>query len=229
MPKKIRVAALDDHLGIIDGYLYRLNRSPEVEMVGAATNAADFEKLLTTQAVDLVFLDVWAPTSPDNSNPYPILHFIPQLLENYPHLAILVISAVSERALIQGVIEAGANGYILKEDTASIQNLAAIIAAVADGGIHLSPLAGEQLRKRQTKTGEPALTPRQLEALSLAASHPDWSRGALAKGMAISNSTFRNLLHNSYLRLGVNTLSAAIFRARQLGMITPQNPPLSMR
>ncbi len=229
MPKKIRVAALDDHLGIIDGYWYRLNQSPEVEMVGAAANAADFEKLLTTKAVDLVFLDVWAPTSPDNSNPYPILHFIPKLLELYPHLAVLVISAVNERTLIQAVIDAGANGYILKEDNVAIENLAAIVGAVSNGGIHLSPKAGEQLRQRRRKAGEPALTPRQLEALSLAASHPEWPRTALAQDMAISNSTFRNLLHNSYLRLGVNTLSAAIFRARQLGMITPQHPPLAMR
>ena len=165
MPKKIRVAALDDHQGIIDGYLYRLNRSPEVEIVGAATNAADFENLLTTQAVDLVFLDVWAPTSADNPNPYPILHFIPKLLEDYPHLAVLVISAVNERALIQAVIDAGANGYILKEDTASIQNLAAIVAAVSNGGLHLSPMAGEQFLQRHRKAGEPSLTPRQLEAL----------------------------------------------------------------
>ena len=229
MPNKIRIAALDDHLGIIDGYLYRLNQSPEVEMVGAAANAADFERLLTTQAVDLVFLDVWAPTSADNPNPYPILHFIPKLLEDYPHLAILVISAVNERALIQAVIDAGANGYILKEDTASIQNLGVIVAAVSNGGIHLSPMAAEQLRKRHSKTGEPALTPRQLEALSLAASHPEWSRTALAKDLSITDSTFRNLLHNSYLRLGVNSLAAAIFRARQLGMITPQNQPIAMR
>jgi DNA-binding CsgD family transcriptional regulator len=109
-----------------------------------------------------------------------------------------------------------------KEDTASIQNLGAIVAAVSKGGIHLSPLAGEQVRHRGRKAGEPALTPRQLEALSLAASHPEWPRTALAKDLAISNSTFRNLLHNSYLRLDVNTLSAAIFRARQIENLQTQ-------
>jgi DNA-binding CsgD family transcriptional regulator len=40
--------------------------------------------------------------------------------------------------------------------------------------------------------------------------------------MSISNSTVRNLLSGAYLKLGVRTRSAAVARARQLGLISPE-------
>lgn len=221
----IKVAILEDHQGVIDGYQYRLGRSPQVEIVGAARFGSELGPLLESQPVDVLFLDVQVLTAPDNPNPYPILHVIPDLLQAHPRLHILAISMVTTRSLIQAIIDAGASGYILKDDREAIQQLAAIVQCIAGGGIYLSQLAGQQLRKGKTEGVELPLTDRQLEMLSLCAAYPDWSRADLAKHLGVRHSTVRNLLSNAYLRLGVRTLTAAIAKARQLGLITPFAPP----
>jgi DNA-binding CsgD family transcriptional regulator len=40
--------------------------------------------------------------------------------------------------------------------------------------------------------------------------------------MSITNSTIRNLLSGAYIKLGVRTRIAAVSKARQLGLITPE-------
>jgi two-component system nitrate/nitrite response regulator NarL len=222
MPPKIRIAILDDHQSIVDGYLYRLKDVRNIEVVGTAAFGAELEPLLAEHPVDVLILDVNVPTAPDNPNPYPILHVIPTLLQKYPNLTVLVISMLAEHLLIRAVMEVGASGYILKDDSESIRELGAILQSVASGGVYLSQLAHQQLFKRQPKQGEPALTRRQIEALSLCAAYPDAPIADLASKLGVTNSTIRNLLSGAYLRLGVHNRAAALARARQLGLITPE-------
>jgi two-component system, NarL family, nitrate/nitrite response regulator NarL len=221
MKKKITVAILDDHQSIIDGYLFRLGQKPEIEVTATLAFGDDLEPALRTAPVDVLILDINVPTSPENSNPFPILHVIPKLLKMYPQMNILVISMLVERSLIRSVMEAGANGYILKDDRATISELGNVILTVANGGIYFSPKAHQLILNQQmTQDGE-TLSPRQLEALSLCASHPDALTAEIAQQMSVSNSTVRNLLSGAYIKLGVRTRAAAIARAQNLGMITP--------
>jgi DNA-binding NarL/FixJ family response regulator len=222
MSPKIRVAILDDHQGIIDGYQYRLSGATDIEVVATALYGEELEPILSRKPVDVLLLDVHVPTSASNPNPYPILFQIPKLLQIYPDLSVLVISMHAQRTLISAIMESGASGYILKDDQASIRELASIVRMVANGGVHLSPLAYQQLLKRHTgELGQP-LTPRQLEALSLCAAHPGASTAELAKKMNIAHSTMRNLLSGGYLKLKVRTRAEAVARARQMGLITPE-------
>jgi len=222
MSPKIRVAILDDHQGIIDGYQYRLSMAADIEVVATALYGEDLEPILAKKPVDVLLLDVHVPTSASNPNPYPILFQIPKLLQIYPDLSVLVISMHAQRTLISAIMESGASGYILKDDQASIRELASIVRMVDNGGVHLSPLAYQQLLKRHTgELGQP-LTPRQLEALSLCAAHPGASTAELANKMNIAHSTMRNLLSGGYLKLKVRTRAEAVARARQMGLITPE-------
>jgi len=222
MPTKIRVAILDDHQGIIDGYQFRLNGAADIEVVATAIYGEELETILANNQVDVLLLDVHVPSSASNPNPYPILYQIPKLLQIYPDLSVLVISMHAQRTLINAIMESGASGYILKDDQASIRELASIVRMVANGGVHLSPLAYQQLLKRHTgELGQP-LTPRQLEALSLCAAHPGASTAELAQKMNIAHSTMRNLLSGTYLKLKVRTRAEAVARARQSGLITPE-------
>jgi DNA-binding NarL/FixJ family response regulator len=219
MTNKIQVAIMDDHQSIVDGYRYRLTQVPEIEVIATLAYGDELEPALKEHPVDVLLLDVQVPISPKNPNPYPILHTIPRLLEQYPELAILVISMHDQRGLIRAIIEAGASGYILKNDSQKIQELGKVILSVADGGVCFSDKA---LKAFVARNEEP-FTPRQLEALSLCASYPNSKTAELARKMKIANSTLRNLLSSAYLKLGVQTRAAAVARARELGIITPDS------
>lgn len=224
MAKPIRVIILDDHQSIIDGYLYRLIKEPQIEVVATLTFGEDLEPALAMHPADVLLLDVNVPNSPEESDPYPILHTMPKLLDMYPGLNILIITMYNEPELIRKVLEAGASGYLLKEDQAMIRGLANVILAVANGGIFLSQLAHQLLLKHSPDMEGEQLSRRQLEALSLCAGYPNLSSAELSKKMLVSNSTVRNLLSSAYLRLGVHTRIEAVDKARQMGIITPLSP-----
>ena len=221
---KIRIAILDDHQGIIDGYIYRLSNVQDMEVVFTLSYGEALEPMLAQQPVDVLLLDVSVPTGPQNANPYPILHLIPKLLQTYPNLEVLVISMYSHRALISSIMEAGASGFILKDDQQAIRELAAIIRLVAHGGIHLSQKAHQELMKRSASLSQP-LSNRQTEALSLCAAYPEADTAYLAQQMGVANSTIRNLLSGAYLKLNVRNRAAAVSKARQMGLIAPESPP----
>ena len=222
MPQKIRVSILDDHQSIIDGYSFRLSTYPEIQVVATANYGDELEPMLARNPTDVLLLDVTVPTSPRRLDPYPILHVIPRLLQIYDDLSILVISMHAQRALISAVMEAGANGYIFKDDQPSIRQLGAIVLSVTKGGIYLSHRAHMLMMKRQSDGLGPLLTTRQTEALSVCAAYPEDTSANLAKRMGIANSTMRNLLSGSYIRLSVRNRATAITKARQLGLITPE-------
>ena len=221
----IRVAILEDHQSIIDGYLFRLGRFPDIEVVVAAAFAEELDRALDQHKPDVLILDIFVPTSPENSNIYPILQDIPRWLQKFPQLSILVISMHQTRSLVRAVMEAGASGYILKDDNAMIQDLGGVIRSISRGDVRLSKRVYQYLLTENQ--GDALLTPRQLQALSLCAAYPGASTGELADKLGVAHSTLRNLLSSAYLRLGVRNRTAAITKARQLGLIPPQDSAAS--
>jgi two-component system nitrate/nitrite response regulator NarL len=222
--EKVRVAILDDHQSIIDGYIYRLSNTPDIEVVATATFGEELEPVLGQHPADVLLLDLSVRTSPDNPNPFPILYLVPKLLQKHPNLSVLIISMFAEPGLMRSIIEAGASGYILKDDQSAFRELGNVVLSVAHGGIYFSKKAHNLYLKSETSENGDALTPRQLEVISLCAAYPDASTSDLAQMMTISNSTVRNLLSSLYLRLGVHSRTAAVEKARELGLITPRPP-----
>lgn len=222
--EKIRVAILDDHQSIIDGYLYRLSKTPEIEVVATVTYGEDLEPSLVKNPADVLLLDLSVRTSPENPNPFPILHLIPRLLQKFPNLSVLVISMFSEPGLMRSLIEAGASGYILKDDQSAFRDLGNVVISIAHGGIYFSKRAHSLYLQYENVEGNDLLTPRQMEVISLCAAYPDASTSDLAEMMTISNSTVRNLLSSVYLRLGVHSRTAAVEKAREMGLVTPRPP-----
>lgn len=219
MSDKIRVTILDDHQSIVDGYLFRLSNKPGIEIVAAIAFGQELEPTLAEHPTDILLLDFSVQTGPLNKNLYPTLTMIPKLLQLYPDLNILVISMFNERGVIRAVMEAGASGYIIKDDSAAIQDLENILHSVAGGGIYLSRKANDTILKQVGRDLEDPLTHRQLEVLVLCAMFPNDKTAQLARKMSVSNSTVRNLLSGTYMRLGVNTRAAAIAKARELSLL----------
>ena len=225
MAKKIRVTILDDHQITVDGYFYRLGKHPDLEIVDTLHFGEQLAPSLEMHPTDVLLLDFSIPISPANPNTYPTLTEIPKLLQIYPNLVVLMISMFAERSIIRAVMEAGASGYILKDDSEAIQDLANIILSVADGAIYLSERAGQRYQKAAERT-DSKLTRRQLEVLLLCAAFPSSKTAELAQKMCVSNSTVRNLLSGAYLKLNAHTRAGALQRARELGLLTSDIPTI---
>ena len=212
----IKVAIIDDHQSIIDGYIHRLESRPEVKVVASGLNGEDLQTILSGQPVDVLLLDLSIPSSPKDPNPYPIFHELPALLRTYPHLKIIVISMFTQLSLVKAMFDLGISAYIFKDDQVSIQLLDKVVKSVAEGGVYMSQGAYPGPTVVQP---EQILTPRQLEALSLCMAYPNMTTNVLAERLNISTSTCRNLLSGAYQRLGVQNRAAAIAEARRLGIL----------
>lgn len=223
-PGTIRVAILDDHQSTLDGYAYRLDKYKNIVVVATARFANQLDEMLQQHSIDLLLLDVSVPIAENDPNPFPLLHKLPQLRTDYPETAILIISMHKHRTLVRAVMDAGAKGYIVKDDRQAIVQLGEIITSIAAGGIFLSDQSYAAMADSGPRDGIKALTPRQIQALSLCAAAPDVSTAELARKMNIAPSTARNMLSDIYLRLNVRNRASAIFKARQLGLITPYSP-----
>jgi DNA-binding NarL/FixJ family response regulator len=222
--ERVRVAILDDHQSIIDGYTYRINQTPGTELVATALFGEELHTMLRKQSVDVLLIDLSVQTSAHDNTPYPVLRTIPQLLQEFPDLKVLVVSMYAGPGLMRTIMEAGVSGYVTKDDHEALKNLGRIVLSAADGDIYFSQEAYHLYREyEKIRTGE-LLTPRQVEALSTCALYPDMSTAELAGVLGVSNSTARNLLSSAYLRLGVHSRVAAIEKARELGLITPHAP-----
>ena len=145
---------------------------------------------------------------------------IPKLLEKYPEMAVIVISMHSQRALVRALREAGASGYILKDDRAAMLELPAIIRLVHGWRNLFQPGGGPAADGAARRGRRPADRPPGGGAVVLRGLPGD-QHGAVAQQLHIAQSTVRNLLSGAYLRLEVPNRTAAIARARQLGLIAP--------
>lgn len=119
-------------------------------------------------------------------------------------------------------IEAGADGYLLKDSSAAdIENA---IAAALDGGAPISAAAAvhllERLRKQKDDAGadgRPALTRRETDLLQLFSK--GYSYKETARILAISPLTVGNHVRSIYRKLDVHSRSEAVYEALQSGAL----------
>lgn len=218
MLSPVKVAILEDHQSIIDGYHMRLDEASGIKVVGIAANGEELSSLLKEwQDVDVLIMDVTVPSSPSDESPIPILHYVPRILADKPNINILIVSMHTQPTLVKALSDAGVSGYIFKHDSDSIRRLPAIIKSISIGGRYFTENPEDETNPESSS--KQILTGRQLEILTYCASYPDLSTDQIALQIGIASSTIRNLLSETYERLNVHTKAAAITKARSLGLI----------
>lgn len=147
----------------------------------------------------------------------------------YPLTLILVITVFGDADNIVRSIQAGANGYLLKEDMQKDASLLPTIEAIRDGGTPLSPLIASRLLSRMQvmpATATPAaptalpdhgLTPREVELLQLLSR--GYTYAEAAELMQVGLGTVQTNIKRIYTKLAVNSRTQAIFEARTMGAL----------
>ncbi len=122
------ILIVEDHKIVAEVLANILRRTGKFEVAGVVHTADDALERLSGQDIDLVLVDVSLPYTTG-------IELVAMICEKYPHIPSLVISGHNTSLYVNRSLEAGARGYIVKDD---IHDIVKGIQHVLDGGTYLS-------------------------------------------------------------------------------------------
>lgn len=221
----IKVILIDDHFLIHEAVASLLAHRGEFELVAKGTAGKQIQPLIEQYHPDVVLLDINIPAQPGttirHAGRFQTLPAIRRLRQKHPQTQLVILSTDANRYLIEAALEAGARGYLLKDDELSL-DLPDAIRAVHKGGVYFSKEVARQVVLPQPEYSDTGITDRQVQVLQYVISNANLSYAEHARNMGIAENTFRNHLRAIFAKLGASNLTYAIVRAIQLGIIPTQ-------
>lgn len=168
MDDRIRVCIVDDHPVVRQGLRQALEIEPRLHVVGEAGDGVTALEQIRSLHPDVAVVDIEMPQLDGLS--------LARALESArPPVAVLVLSMHKEPSIVNAALDAGAKGYLLKEN--AVAEVVNAVKAVAAGEFYLCPaLSGCLLQRRQRahalRSQKPVLdqlTPMERRVLALIA------------------------------------------------------------
>lgn len=230
---KIRILLADDHPILREGLRAVLETQPDFEVIAEAVNGLEAVQLALALQPDILLLDLEMPLLDG-------VETIRRLRQQQPQFRIIVFTAFDNDERIIHAVQAGANGYLLKE--APRDQIFSAIRITMAGGSLLQPVVASKLLRHmghQSRTGttgtigaqgtaythsaqhtppyEP-LTERELEVLNLLAQ--GMPNKEIASQLVISERTAKFHVSSIMGKLGATNRTEAVSLAAQKGLIT---------
>lgn len=173
-PPSVRLLLVDDHPMVREGLRARLAAAPHIEVVGEAGGATEAIERVVTCRPTLVLMDV-------GLKGHTGIELAATLLEREPALKVLMFSMYDNPEYVQRALQAGAQGYVLKDAPAT--EVLAAIDTVVGGGTYLSAAVSKRLFRGQAP--RPMLSPRESEILSALGRGESSKQIAKALGLSV--------------------------------------------
>ena len=210
----LRVAIADDHRLMLAGIRRALERSPDIQVVGEASNGEEVLELVERAHPDVVMLDVRMPRRDGLST-------LSELRRQHPDLVVIMLSASEDAESIEDALQRGASGYVFK--SINPLDLPSTIRQVIEGSVY-------HPRARGTGAGAPAAAPaagaglsdRELDILRLVAE--GLSNADIASRLFVTGQTVKFHLSNIYRKLGVANRTEATRFAYRNGLVDASEP-----
>lgn len=208
--KPIRVLLVDDHAVVRSGLGAFLLAFDDLELVGEASGGEEAVRRCQQFQPDVVLMDLVMPGMDGAAATRAIR-------ERCPHIQVIALTSFKEKELVQGALEAGAIGYLLKN--VSADELADAIRAAYAGRPTLAPEAAQALIHAATKAPEPGydLTSREEEVLALMVE--GLTNPEIAERLVVSRSTVKFHVSSILSKLGVSSRTEAVALALQEKLI----------
>ncbi|MBW2636352.1 MAG: response regulator transcription factor [Deltaproteobacteria bacterium] len=213
MEKKIRVLLSDDHAMVREGLRSVLEDTDDIAVIGQADNGFSAVSLAQELEPDVVVLDYTMPQLDG-------LGATERIRAILPETKILILTMHDNIQFAVRILEAGAHGFLLKEEAAD--QLITAVRAVQAGKIPISPRIMEKLtarlrRGKEGKVGVDCLSPREFELLRHLGSGKNIRESANC--MCISESTASTYRGRLLEKLGMKSTGDLIRFALENGLV----------
>ena len=213
----IKVAIVDDHEIFRKGLRIILNEIDELKVVGEAQNGHEFFELLKHHQVDVVLMDIRMPVMDG-------IETTKKLVEKHPEIKIIALTMFEEISYFNQMVEAGANGFLLKK-TNKDELYRAIRQVMLDesyfseefmSNVNKTALAASRNRSRQPIV---ELTDREQEVLDLICK--GMSNAEISKYLGVSSRTVDG--HRAHLleKTGAKNSPHLVMFAIKNGLVQP--------
>ncbi len=221
--KRLKLLLADDHAVVRAGTRELLERQPDLNIIGEAADGEEAVRLTHELQPDVVVMDVRMPKMSG-------VEATRRIKAQCPNVRVLVLTAHDDDEYVFALLQAGANGYLLK--TAEIDKVVEAIRAVAEGQSMLAPtVAGKVVAQFTSGKSLPdvmadshnqfdGLTERELGILKLVGK--GLSNKQIGKKIFISDRTVQAHLSNIFSKLGVSSRTEAVMYAVRKGWIATE-------
>jgi DNA-binding NarL/FixJ family response regulator len=211
----VRLAVVDDHALFRAGLVSLLSEMAEVSVVGEASDGQGALEIVNQYKPDVLLLDVNMP----GISGVEVVRALRDLPENEQCRILMLTISKSEQDLL-GAIEAGADGYLLKN--AEPDELRKAILLVNQGLSVLSPQVTRQVLRAaidggQSRSLEVGLSDREMEVLECLAHGKTTSQVAVE--LFISENTVKTHVRHILEKLEASNRAEAVSKATQMGLI----------
>lgn len=203
----IRVFLVDDHAVVRSGLSTFLLTCDDMELVGEASSGEQALRLCPQAKPDVILMDLVMPGM-DGATTTRLIR------ERCPEVQVIALTSFKEQERVQGALQAGAIGYLLKDVTAD--ELANAVRAAYAGKPTLAPEAARVLIQATRLPAERIgfdLTEREREVLALMAEGLNNTR--IAARLVVSVSTAKFHVSRVLAKLGATSRTEAVAIALQ--------------
>lgn len=209
--ENIRVLSVDDHELMRRGIRFSLLSVEDIELVAEAQSGEEALSLCDEVRPDVVLMDMYLTGSMDG------IATTHAIRERCPQVQVLALSSFFEKGLVQGAMQAGAIGYLVKGVSGA--ELADAIRAAYAGRPTLTSEAVEVLidpTRPQSRLGND-LTERELEVLALLVE--GLSNAEIADRMYLSVAAVKYHVSNILSKLGASNRTEAVVLAMEHNLV----------
>jgi two-component system, NarL family, response regulator NreC len=212
----IKVLIADDHQLFREGLVNLISSAPDIEVIGEAKDGLEATKKAKKLRPDLILIDIGMP----NMNG---IEATKTIKRDDPGIKIIAVSMHSDRQFVKGVLEAGADGYLLKNCT--YRQLIDAIQSVVSGKKYLSDDITEMviqgyLDPEEESENKNDLSEREIEVLKLYAEGK--STREISERLFISVKTVGTHKQHIFEKLGIKSNADMIKYAIKEGLIQLQ-------
>jgi DNA-binding NarL/FixJ family response regulator len=202
---KIRIVVIDDQAVVRQGFVALINTVADMEVVAEGTNGQQAIDLYREHKPDVMLIDLRMPVLSG-------VEAIAAIRREFPAARVIVLTTYDGDEDIYRSLQAGAQGYLLKD--VFFEDLEEAIRKVHGGSRRIPAEVAERLAERMSGSN---LTGRELEVLQQIVAGK--SNKEIGSQLNISEATVKSHINNILSKLGVSDRTQAATTALQRGIV----------